>query len=100
MPLPVGFKVNGSKIRTEKQALVPPRVHKIINLLTALPADELVTTMELGERLGLSMSGISMNHPVLSPFKEKVDNKLFWGNRKSIVQLRAQLNKSEETHEN
>jgi hypothetical protein len=96
MPLPAGFKVNGTKTRTENQVPVPPRVKKIIIMLNALPANELITTMELSGRLGLSLSGAFMNHPVLIPFREKVDNKLFWGNRKSITQLQAQLVKSEE----
>lgn len=95
MPLPAGFKVNGSKVRTENHVTIPPRQQKIIDLLTNLPPNELLTTLEMSTRLRTAVNG-NLNHPALSPFRAKVDNKLFWGNRKSIAQLQAQLNHSEE----
>ena len=86
MPLPAGFKVNGSKV-VANHILTPPRVQKIIAFLSATPPNELLTTMELSSLLGLSVSGAYVTHPVLLDYREKVDNKLFWGNKKSIAQL-------------
>jgi len=99
MPIPAGFTVVGAKPLAEKHSVpIPPRVQKIINLLNTLPENELLTTMEMTSRLGLSTSGGSFSsYLVLIPYRAKVDNKLFWGNRKSIVQLQAQLAESEET---
>lgn len=99
MPLPAGFKVNGSKLDANRIP-ISPRVRKIIDILNSLPANELLTTMEVSARLGMSLSGNYTNQPVLVDYREKVDNKLFWGNRKSIAQLRKQLAEPEETHEN
>lgn len=96
MPLPPGFKVNGSK-GTTIETPIPPRARKIIELLDALPFTELLTTMEVSARLGLSLSGSYMNHPTLGDYREKVDNKLFWGTRKSIAELRKQLTEPEGT---
>lgn len=90
MPLPAGFKLNGVKLDVTRIP-VPPRVRKIIDILDALPANELLTTMEVSVRLGLSLAGNFTNQPVLVDYREKVDNKLFWGSRKSIAQLRKQL---------
>ena len=96
MPLPAGFKVNGSKI-THSGMPVPPQARRIQEILHSLPADELLTTAEICERVGMARSGSSLNHPVLRDFKEKIDNKLFWGSRTSIARLRKKL--SEETHD-
>jgi len=97
MPLPAGFKVNGSKI-SGKNLRVPPGAQKIITFLDKVPFSELLTTMNLALQLGLSVSGSSVSHPVLAPYHEKVDGKRFWGSRKSIAQLRKQLSTSEEYH--
>ena len=99
MPLPTGFKVNGEKLDANRIP-ISPRVRKILDILNSLPANELLTTMEVSARLGLSMSGNFTNQPVLGEYREKVDNKLFWGNRKSIAQLRKQLSEPEVTNEN
>jgi hypothetical protein len=99
MPLPAGFKVNGSKT-SGKGVPVPPRVRQIIALLFKMPINELMTTMELSAQLGGSVSGSFVTHPVLLEYREKVDGKLFWGNRKSIARLREQLAVPEETNEN
>jgi hypothetical protein len=96
MPIPDGFKVNGSKSGASRIP-ISPRVRKIIDILNSLPANELLTTMEVSARLGLSLSGNYTNQPSLVDYREKVDNKLFWGNRKSIAQLREQLAEPEET---
>ena len=94
MPIPTGFKVNGSKI--PRDILVPPRVKKIMALLDKLPFSELLTSMEVSARSGLSCGGSWTNHPALVDYREKIDNKFFWGSRKSIAQLRTQLAASEE----
>jgi hypothetical protein len=99
MPVPTGFKVNGSKLDANRIP-ISPRIRKIMDILNSLPANELLTTMELSARLGLSLSGNYTNHPVLVEYREKIDNKLFWGNRKSIAQLRKQLAEPEDTNEN
>ena len=97
MPLPAGFKVNGAKIGTGSQMPVPPRVKKIMRFLDKLPTSELLTSIEISIQLGCGVTGSFTNHPVLIDYREKVDNKLFWGNRKSIAQLRKQLAEPEET---
>lgn len=97
MPLPAGFKVNGSATPADRIP-VPPRVRAISGILDKLPRNEVLTTMEVSARLGLSMSGNFANHPALASYREKVDNKLFWGNRKSIAQLRKQLALPEARH--
>ena len=96
MPLPAGFKVNGFKAPAPGVP-ISPRVRKIIEILDALPFNELLTTMEVSTRLGLSLSGNYTNFPALADYREKVDNKLFWGNRKSIAELRKQLSEPEGT---
>jgi hypothetical protein len=96
MPLPAGFKVNGSATPVDG-LLVPPRVKKILAILDKLPFQEVITTLEVSLRLGRSTSGNFMGHPALEAYREKVDNKLFWGSRKSIAQLRKQLATPEAT---
>lgn len=95
MPLPAGFKVNGGKASTSNFH-IPPRTRKIMDILNAVPFGELLTTMELSTRLQSSLAGNYTNQPSLVDYREKVDNKLFWGNRKSIAQLRKQLITPEE----
>jgi hypothetical protein len=94
MPLPAGFKVNGIKSGT---ALVPPRVKKIIVILDKQPFGELMTSMELMMQAELSAGSSVCAHPALSEYREKIDNKYFWGSKKSIAQLRKQL--SEDAHD-
>ena len=95
MPLPVGFKVNGLKITSH--GLLPPRVKKIIALLDQQPFGELMTSMEVLQRTEQSVGASCVSHPALADYREKVDNKLFWGSKKSIAQLRKQLAEPEET---
>jgi hypothetical protein len=99
MPLPAGFKVNGSKT-DGKGVLVPPRVQKMMAFLSTLPANELMTSMEFASQAGYSTSGSFVTHPALKEYREKVDGKLFWGSRKSIAQLRKQLALPEGSNEN
>ena len=96
MPLPAGFKVNGSK-KSESTSPVPPRVQKLIKYLDKIPLNDLFTTMDLALRTGSGISGSFTNHPALAPYREIVDAKLFWGSPKSIAKLRAQLAEPEET---
>ena len=96
MPLPAGFKVNGSK-NTRSGIPIPPKVRRIQETLDTLPSDELLTTMEMCAQTGSSIGGAHFQHPALQNFREKIDNKIFWGSRKSIVRLRKKL--SEETHD-
>lgn len=95
MPLPAGFKVNGTKV--DSRGLVPPRAKKIMALLDKLPFGELLTSIELSQRTALSVGGAWVSIPALTSYRERVDNKFFWGNRKSIAQLRKQLAEPEET---
>lgn len=95
MPLPAGFKVNGSKIEKGRPIHIPPAVRKIISLLERLPFGNLLTTREISLQSGLAVNGSQMGHPGLDEYCEKVDNKKFWGNRKSIAQLRKQLAETE-----
>jgi len=98
MPLPAGFRVNGAKVLSTNQMPIPPMVQKIIAFLDKLPFGDIVTTMELGEQMGLSPSGSQLRHPILRDYREKVDQKLFWGSTKSIAKLRAQLTEPDETN--
>jgi hypothetical protein len=98
MPLPAGFKVNGSKVPNGGR--VPPRVTKIMAILDKVPYGELLTSNELGARAVLSVGGSWTSHPALFEYREKVDNRFFWGSRKSIARLREQLVTPEESHEN
>lgn len=97
MPLPVGFKVNGSKVGSANRVLVTPRMKKIMTFLDRFPTTELITTEELAGRLGLSSSGSVTAGRGLVDYREKVDGKLFWGSQKSIAQLRKKLAEPEET---
>jgi hypothetical protein len=100
MPLPAGFKVNGSKVTKAVSIPVPPRVQKMIQILDALASDELVTTSEFSERLGRDLhSGGGNTHPALRDYREKVDNRMFWGSRQSIASLRKQLAEPEESND-
>jgi hypothetical protein len=92
MPLPAGFKVNGTKSGT---GLVPPRVKKIAAILEKVPAGELLTSQELAIQSGLSVGGSWSCHPALIEYREKVDNKFFWGSIRTITQLRKQLSEPE-----
>jgi hypothetical protein len=94
MPLPAGFKVNGVKSGT---VLIPPRVKKIIAVLDKQSFGELMTSMELMTQAGLSVGSAACSHPALAEYREKIDNKYFWGSRKSIAQLRKQL--AEDAHD-
>lgn len=97
MPLPAGFKVNGAK--TTGKELIPPRAIKIMTSLDGLPFGDLITSNELGMRVGLSVGGAWSSLSCVADYREKIDNKYFWGSRKSIAHLRKQLAKSEETNE-
>ncbi len=97
MPLPAGFKVHGN---IAGNVLIPPRVKKIMAILDKFPANELLTSQEVGIRASLSVGGSWSNHPALVNYREKVDNKFFWGSPKSITKLRTQLAEPEETNEN
>ena len=94
MPLPAGFKVNGVKTTVPSRVPLSPRAQKVAAILDALPFTELKTTMQVSELAmsDLNTGGIS-THPGLRDYREKVDNKMFWGNRKTIAQLRQQLAK-------
>lgn len=96
MPLPAGFKVNGSAVSTD--GLVPPRVKKIIALLDKLPMNELFTSREVSDRVNLSLGGTWICHQALTDYREKVDRCFFWGSRKSIARLREQLAEPEASH--
>lgn len=96
MPLPVGFKVNGSAVNMD--TVMPPRIKKIIALLDKLPMNELLTSSEVSTRVNLSLGGTWICHRVLSNYREKVDRCFFWGSRKSIARLRKQLSEPEESH--
>jgi hypothetical protein len=99
MPLPVGFKVNGLKVTTSRLP-VPPRIQKALIFLDSLPMAELLTSAELSEQLGRDIHNGQVNSSrILLDYREKVDNKLFWGSRKSIAQLRKQLAETEEPHD-
>lgn len=97
MPLPAGFKVNGTKCETT--VLAPPRVKKIMMMLDQLPSDELLTSMEVGIRAGQTIGGSWANHPALSEYREKIDNRFFWGSLKGIKKLRQQLAEPEESND-
>jgi hypothetical protein len=97
MPLPSGFKVNGLKSTSSSGIPIPPKVQHVQDSLDALPANELLTTLEVCERAGIGYGGSTLNHPILRNYKEKIDNKLFWGSHASIARLRKKL--SEETHD-
>lgn len=97
MPLPAGFKVNGSKIATHNRLPLPPRARKLISLLDKLPMGDVLTSIELRARAGVSLTGEVLQVLELTEYREKVDNKLFWGSRKSIAQLRKKLAEPEDT---
>lgn len=100
MPLPVGFKVNGVKVTKESRVPISPQVQRMINILNAIPVNELLTSAEFSERLGCNLhNGSNNTHPALRDYREKIDNKMFWGNRKSIASLRKQLAAPEESHD-
>lgn len=85
--IPAGFKVNGSVPRAVR---IPPLVLKLIQILDALPPKELISTYNLAA-FGKCSSGHWVSDPTLSEYKAKVDGKLFWGNKKTIVELKKQL---------
>jgi hypothetical protein len=64
---------------------------KIEKYLAKLPFGELLSSIELAARLRCSRTGDSFSHPALSEYKEKVSNKLFWGSRQTIIDLRNKL---------
>ena len=72
--------------------LVPRQVKFIITILNNLPTDELLTSREVAQKLGLAeLRGLTMNHPALADHRERVKNVLFWGRRTSIAHLREKL---------
>ena len=90
--LPSGFKVNGTNTEKNRSIPVPPKVKKIIDFLESLPFSELLTSTELlADGLCPYGGGHATNHPALIGYKEKVDNKLYWGNKKTITDLRKKL---------
>lgn len=97
MPLPAEFKVDGSVPEAQESKLIPPRAKKIMASLDVLPFGELLTSSELGQRTNLSFGGAWTNHPAVMDYRQKVDNKLFWGSRKSIAKLRKQLEETEDS---
>lgn len=95
MPLPSGFKVNGTGVKSGKGLPPTPRELQAIAILDKLPLNELLTGMELSHRMGSNIGNIS-NMPSLEHNRQKVDNKLFWGSRKGIALLRKKLIETEE----
>lgn len=98
MPLPAGFKVNGSKTASSSVFPIPPRAKKIMTMLDKLPVSEVLTTLEMTLRAGMSpsASGGLTTHPAILEYREKVDNKVFWGSKKTIAELRRKLNEPED----
>ena|ERR1700733_13437287 len=94
MPLPAGFKVGGVSDHSKVQ--LPPKVKQVIELLDKLPKAELIISQELYIRIG-STSGSTYGHFGLADYRQKVDNKLYWGSKKSIAQLREQLSQPEDS---
>ena len=85
--IPAGFKVNGG---VPKAIRIPPQVKKLIGILDALPPKELITTYNLAA-LANCASGHWVSDPTLSEYRAKIDGKLFWGNKETIVELKQQL---------
>lgn len=85
--IPAGFKVNGVTVGP-----IPPQVEKIAAFLDKLPFGELLTSREVSARLRCSRNGDSFSHPAVSEYKERIGNKLFWGSKKTISDLRKKLN--------
>lgn len=99
MPLPAGFVVNGSTVKSEAWSL-PPRGKKMVEILEKLPLGEVLTSQEVSIRIGGALQGGSLNtHPGLHDYREKIDGRVFWGSKKSIAKLRKQLGISEEFHD-
>jgi hypothetical protein len=90
--LPAGFKVNG-----QVAGGIPPQVEKIVRLLGGFPSGELVTSTELSARLHIAKCGTTLGPPALTEYREKVDNKVYWGSQTTISDLRKQL--AEDTNE-
>jgi hypothetical protein len=93
MSLPSGFKVNGSKA-SGGTMVMPPRAQKVIASLDALPFSELLSTRDLGVRVGFMITGVFP--PALDDYHEKIDGKLLWGSKKSIRKLRSALLQGEQ----
>ncbi len=91
MRIPVGFKVNGEKVAKFSQ-----RVQRVIRVLDKLPADELLTSVNLATLTSHPMNGGITQEFALRDYHEKVDSALLWGSRKSIALLRKQLAEAEE----
>lgn len=95
MPLPAGFKVNGNTVSSV--GLIPPLVKKVATKLDKIRFGELLTSQEVAARYRITSNGGWICHPALQNYREKVDNKVYWGSQKSIKQLRKKLNEPEET---
>ena len=99
MPLPAGFKVNGSEVGSSSGCPISPGVRKAMTFLDRQPVGEVFTSVEFFSQLGMAInSGGISQHPALRDYHEKVDNKMFWGSRESIAKLREQLAEPEESH--
>lgn len=92
MALPAGFTVNG---RAEKAVLrIPAQLQRLMTFLDSTPENDLFTTLEVAERLGISAGGNKWQSSAIADYREKVDGKIFWGSKASIAQLRRKLEES------
>jgi hypothetical protein len=85
-----GFLLDGKDFTA---ATTPRSVLKIIEFLSALPANEIVSTKELASRIGYGVAHIASNvgmHPDLQEFRVRVrypKHMSVWGNKKTIAEL-------------
>lgn len=91
MPLPEGFTVGGVAVSPKAP---PPAVLKVIAALDKLPNRSLESTAALCTLTGLTDSRW-VQHQILSEYRYKVDGKLFWGSRSTIMELKKSLKDSE-----
>lgn len=87
MPLPEGFTVGGVAVSPKAP---PPAVLRVIAALDKLPDRSLESTAALCGLVGLT-DGSWVQHQILSGYRYKVDGKLFWGSRTTIMELKKSL---------
>lgn len=93
MPLPSGFVLNG--ISTEDSMPLPPRIKRVIAVLDELPFKEVLATRQLLPLARTSGNNFS-TYTVLDSYKVQIDGKMFWGNTKTITELKKQLGEPNE----
>lgn len=91
MGIPEGFKVSSTMVSVGIK--IPALVNRLIAALITVPYLELLDTQQIAVRIDAFASTVRgvATHPALALYRHKVETKLVWGSKKTIIELRKRM---------